>query len=184
MFFNGKILEGQVATIKSLFQVNVVSKYAKYLGLPSMIGRKRTSFFNDIKLRVLSKISSQAIPAYAISVFKLSKSSCDEIQKVIVRFWWGSKEDKNGIHQARWKRLNHVKSRGGLGFRDFSIFNHALVAKQNWRLLQNPESLVARVSQARYYKAFEFLKAKLGHKPSFIWRSIVWGKQVIQKEII
>lgn len=98
MFFNGKILEGQVATIKSLFQVNVVSKYAKYLGLPSMIGRKRTSFFNDIKLRVLSKISSQAIPAYAISVFKLSKSSCDIIQKVIVRFCWGSKEDKNGIH--------------------------------------------------------------------------------------
>lgn len=90
MFFNGKILEGQVTTINSLFQVNVVSKYAKYLGLPSMIGRKRTSFFNDIKLRVLSKISSQAIPAYAISVFKLSKSSRDDIQKVIVRFWWGS----------------------------------------------------------------------------------------------
>lgn len=98
MFFSGKILEGQVATIKSLFQVNVVSKYAKYLGLPFIIRRKRTSFFNDIKLRVLSKILAQAIPAYAISVFKLSKSLCDDIQKVIVRFWWGSKEDKNGIH--------------------------------------------------------------------------------------
>lgn len=98
MFFSGKILEGQVATIKSLFQVNVVSKYAKYLGLPFIIRRKRTGFFNDIKLRVLSKILAQAIPAYAISVFKLSKSLCDDIQKVIVRFWWGSKEDKIGIH--------------------------------------------------------------------------------------
>lgn len=34
-----------------------MSRHEKYLGLPSMIGRKKTSFFKDIKLRVLSKIS-------------------------------------------------------------------------------------------------------------------------------
>lgn len=68
-------------------------------------------------------------------------------------------------------------------FRDFSSFNNSLVAKQSWRLLQYLESLVAKVLQARYYKASNFLRAKLGHKPSFIWRSIVWGNQVIQKEI-
>lgn len=73
-------------------------------------GRKKKSFFNDIKLKVLSKISSwqsklfssggrevlikavaQAVPAYAMSVFKVPMSLCADIQKAIARFWWGSK---------------------------------------------------------------------------------------------
>ena len=44
--------------IKDIFQLNVVSKHEKNLGLPSMVGRKKINFFKDIKLRILSKISS------------------------------------------------------------------------------------------------------------------------------
>lgn len=58
MFFSGKIPNGQISAIKDIFRLNVVSKHEKYLGLPSMIGRKKTAFFKDIKLKVLSKISS------------------------------------------------------------------------------------------------------------------------------
>lgn len=58
MFFNGKVNEEQAKVIKNFFQLNVVSKHEKYLGLPSMIGRKKMSFFNDVKLRVLTKIAN------------------------------------------------------------------------------------------------------------------------------
>lgn len=73
-----------------MFGLNVVTKHEKYLGLPSMVGRRKISFFNEVKLRVLNKLSSwqsknfshsgkevlikavvQAIPAYAMSVFKI-----------------------------------------------------------------------------------------------------------------
>lgn len=120
MFFSGKILGGQIAAIKAIFQLNMVSRHEKYLGLPSVVGKKRSSFFNDIKLKVLSKISSwqrkfffsggkkilikavaQAVPAYAMSVFKIPLALCNDIQRAIARFWWGSKEDKRGIHWAR-----------------------------------------------------------------------------------
>lgn len=74
-----------------------------------------------------------------------------------------------------------AKSRGGLGFRDLICFNQALVAKQGWRIIQNPNSLVAKVLKARYFKNVNFLKAKLGSKPSLIWRSILWGRQIINK---
>ena len=35
-----------------------MSQHERYLGLPSMVGRKKLNFFNSIKLKVLSKISN------------------------------------------------------------------------------------------------------------------------------
>ena len=58
MFFSGEISEGQISAIKSIFKLKVVPKYERYLGLPFMIGQKKISFFKDVKLKVLSKISS------------------------------------------------------------------------------------------------------------------------------
>ena len=66
-----------------------------------------------------------------------------------------------------------------MGFRDFSSFNQALLAKQGWRIQKCPDSLVAMVLQARYYQPKNFLNAKLGSNPSYIWRSILWGRQII-----
>ena len=66
-----------------------------------------------------------------------------------------------------------------MGFKDLSCFNQALVAKQSWRIIQFSNSLLAKDLQARYYKHSDFLKAMLGYKPSFIWRSILWGRQVM-----
>lgn len=130
---------------------------------------------------VLIKTAAQAI--YAMSVFKLLGGLWGDIQRAIVRFWWGSKEDKNGIHWVRWDKLSHVKSRGGLGFRDFISFNQALVAKQRWRLLQFSNSLVSKVLRAMYYKNSDFLHASLGSNTSFVWRSILWGRQGIKAGI-
>lgn len=192
MFFSGKIPQGQIAAIKDIFQLNVVSRHEKYLGLPSMVGRKRTSFFNDIKLKVLSQISNwqhkffssggkevlikavaQAVPAYAMSVFKIPLAICNDIQRAIARFWWGSTNDKKGICWAKWEKISKAKIRGGIGFKDLSSFNQALVAKQGWRLLQYPDSLEAKVLKARYYRQTDFMEAKVGSNPSFIWRSIL-----------
>ncbi|KAH9670993.1 hypothetical protein KPL70_017175 [Citrus sinensis] len=44
----------------------------------------------------------------------------------------------------------YAKCRGGMGLRDFSNFNQALVAKQGWRILQFPDSLVTKILQARW----------------------------------
>lgn len=132
----------------------MVSKYKKYLGLPSIIGRKRTSFFKDVKLKVLSKINSwqhkmfssegkeisikavaQVVPTYAMSVFKLPKGLYEDIPRAIAKFWWGFKQDKQGIHWIRWDKLSCAKSKGGLGFKDFISFNQAMVAKQGRHLI-------------------------------------------------
>lgn len=43
----------------------------------------------------------------------------------------------------------------------------------------NPGSLVSRLYKAKYFANSDFLQAKLGHNPSFIWRSIHAAKQVL-----
>ena len=52
MFFSCKTKADQVAAIKEIFQLKVVSRHEKYLGLPSIVGRNKRNFFDDLKLRV------------------------------------------------------------------------------------------------------------------------------------
>ena len=67
-----------------------------------------------------------------------------------------------------------------MGLRDMEAFNYALLAKQGWRLMQNPNSLVARVLKVKYFHDSTFLQAKLGTRPSYMWRSIWEGKKILQ----
>lgn len=180
MFFSQNTKHELITSIKNIFQLQVVSRHEKYLGLPSMVGWNKINFFNDIKLRIHSKSSWQAklfsyggkeilikavaqvVSAYAISVFKLPLGFCEVMKKAIAQFWWGNNKEHRPIHWSKWERMCQAKSRGGLGFRDLSSFNQALVAKQGWRLIQELDSLVARV-----------MIAKIGSYLSFIWRSIL-----------
>lgn len=59
-----------------------------------------------------------------------------------------------------------------------------MVAKQAWRLLENPSSLVGQILRARYFPNGDFLTAGYGQSPSLIWRSILWGRQVIEQGLI
>ena len=56
--FSGRIPGDKIEAIKNIFKLNVVSRHEKYMGLPSTVGRKKTSFFNEVKLKVVSKIAN------------------------------------------------------------------------------------------------------------------------------
>ena len=79
---------------------------------------------------MLIKDVAQAVPAYTMSVFKIPMGLCNEIQQSIAGFWWSKRNEKSGIFWTKWESMSQAKSRGGMGFRDISSFNQALVAKQ------------------------------------------------------
>lgn len=71
--------------------------------------------------------------------------------------------------------------KGGMSFRNFQAFNLAMLSKQVWRLILNPNSLVAKIYKARYYPQGDVFRAKLGSSPSYAWRSILNGLEVVNK---
>jgi hypothetical protein len=75
------------------------------------------------------------------------------------------------------------KSLGGMGFRDFVLFNQAMLGKQCWRLLTEPGSLCARVLKGRYFPDTDFLSAVKPRSSSYTWRSILFGRDLLVKGI-
>lgn len=66
-----------------------------------------------------------------------------------------------------------------MGFKNLHAYNLAMLAKQGWRLLTSPTSLIARLFKAVYFPEGSFLTAELGESPSFSWRSIFNARHVL-----
>jgi hypothetical protein len=166
IFFSSNTPDSDRQQILQASGVQATNCVEKYLGLPAIVGRSRRRAFTSLKDRIWARISSwknkflsqagkeillkavaQAIPTYTMSVFQLPKSLLQEINAMLQRYWWSHHEQERSIHWVKWKKMGVAKSHGGMGFRDLESFNKALLAKQCWRILQNPESLVAKFSR-------------------------------------
>lgn len=72
---------------------------------------------------------------------------------------------------------------GGLGFRDIQAFNQALLAKIGWRLITNPECLLAKVLLGKYCHKTPFLKVSASTAISHGWRGILLGRDLLLKHL-
>ena len=56
-----------------------------------------------------------------------------------------------------------------------------MLAKQGWRIINNVNPLVTKLMQARYFPQRDFLNAKIGANPSYVWRNIMETQDLIRK---
>ena len=90
-----------------MFNAQVVSNFEKYLGLPMVGGGgDKVNTFKELRERIakgvigwkekhISKVSreiliktlAQAIPTYSMSLFKLPKVLCDDINSILAKYW-------------------------------------------------------------------------------------------------
>nr|DAD28952.1 TPA_asm: hypothetical protein HUJ06_030420 [Nelumbo nucifera] len=199
MYKAGK--EDVKARVTSMFGVVNPINTERYLGLPSLIGRKKKEVFRFIRGRlwqrlqgwkskllprtgkeILIKFVAQAVPFYCMNTFMIPVSLSKELERMMNSFWWGnSNSNGGGIKWLRWEKLCVRKEEGGMGFRDMQAFNLAMIAKQSWNILSNPYALVCRVFKAKYFPRGDFLVAQCGHNPSYTWKSIWHSRIVLEK---
>ena len=129
----------------------------------------------------LIKSVLQAIPTYIMGVFKLPYSVCDDLTRLVRNFWWGSKEGKRKTHWRAWEKMIEPKGKGGLGFRDFRIFNQALLAWQAWRLITRPDSLCSQVLKANYYPNGSLEDTVFSGNASPTWLAIQHGLALLKR---
>ncbi|KAL5578314.1 hypothetical protein UlMin_020013 [Ulmus minor] len=98
-------------------------------------------------------------------------------------FWWGTTPDHKRVQWLKWSELCRPKSKGGLGFRDLSMFNQAMLGKQVWRLITKPDSLIARVLKAKYFPSSSIWEAHDKTNSSYMWRSILWGRNLVAQGV-
>jgi hypothetical protein len=58
------------------------------------------------------------------------------------------------------------------------------LARQDWRLIQKPNSLCARVLKAKYYPHGNILDTVFATDPSPVWRGVEFGLELLKKGII
>ena len=104
---------------------------------------------------------------------------CENLASAIAQFWWSSNPPKRGIHWTRWENMCAPREEGGVGFRMIHEFNLALLAKQLWRLVQFPDSLVARVLRGKYYRLSSPLLVGAVDNPSYVWTSIIAARKLL-----
>ena len=94
-----------------------MSECEKYLGLPMPNGKSKVGTFKELQEKItkrvlgwkkkfiskagreiLIKTVTQAIPTYSMSLFKLPKSICDNINFLVARYWWYQNREERKIH--------------------------------------------------------------------------------------
>ncbi|CAM8965691.1 unnamed protein product [Rhodiola kirilowii] len=184
--------------LTDIMGMQIVENHSNYLGLPNGFSHRKTVSFRNIEEKVARKtrdwkhklLSSagrevliksvlQAIPIYAMSCFKIPLLLCRKLASEFLKFWWNNNKGR-GIHWLRAEELFKDRCNGGMGFRKLEWMNLALLAKQGWRFLTEPNLLVSQLFKARYYPESDVLSAGVGSRPSYAWRGIVEATEIIK----
>ncbi|CAA7023877.1 unnamed protein product [Microthlaspi erraticum] len=154
--------------------INQEGGQGKYLGLPEAFGRKKKDLFSAVVDRirqrailwsskmlsgtgkvVLLKSVLSSMLTYSMSCFKLP----------------------HGINSHSGKR------EGGLGLRDIQGFSDALLSKLSWRILSNPDCLLARLLKGKYFPELEFLEYEMNDGGSHGWKGIMIGRDPLKGKL-
>ncbi|XP_010474031.1 PREDICTED: uncharacterized protein LOC104753480 [Camelina sativa] len=201
--FGSKTPDTVKVLIKQTLGISAEGGTGSYLGLPECFsGSKQAllAFIGDkLKKRlqgwhskslslggkeILLKSIAMALPVYAMSCFRLSKHLCRKITSSMCEYWWSNCQGKTKIAWVAWSKLCKPKSEGGLGFKDLADFNQALLAKQAWQIMNNPESFVSRFYKSRYFRKSSILECGTRSRPSYAWRSIIHGRNLLKQGLM
>ncbi|CAN1808124.1 Putative ribonuclease H protein At1g65750 [Linum perenne] len=188
--------QAKASDIAGILGIGVTRDLGRYLGVPILHGRVTKQTYSYILDRLDNKLAGwkaenlslagrvtlassvlNSIPSYVMQTAFLPISLCDQIDRKIRNFIWGSTEGARKIPNVNWQTVCKPKSLGGLGLRSARELNKAFLMKVAWGVFSRPDELWVKVLLTKYMKQSVngwCLKRKSGH--SATWRGVlsVW----------
>uniref|UniRef100_A0A2N9HP80 Reverse transcriptase domain-containing protein n=1 Tax=Fagus sylvatica TaxID=28930 RepID=A0A2N9HP80_FAGSY len=203
VFFSPNVHTETRSSLCDILRVSSTPDLGRYLGFPLKSNGRNSRESNFIVERVQAKLSSwkakllspagrmvliqsvtSAIPSYYMQTNALPSSVCNKLDRLNRNFLWGSSEEKKKMHMVGWEKVCRTKSLGGLGLYACKPRNIALLAKLNWRLLQEKDALWAQTILAKYSpNGVMEVNKRLHRSGSSTWRGIKKGNAVFREGI-
>ena len=142
---------GSVANMDDLAAIvgcKIIPLPMNYLGLPLGANFKSKSIWDPILEKMERKLSGwqrmylskggrvtlikstlSSLPTYFMSPFPILVSVARCLDKIQRDFLWRGMGDKKKFHLVKWSQVSQPLKLGGLGFRNLTMFNRALLGK-------------------------------------------------------
>ena len=201
--FGHKIEETSRQELRDILGIQNLGGMRSYLGLPKSLRGSEVQVFGFVQERLNNRVNRwtfrfftkggkeviiksliTVLPNHVMSVYRLPKATVKKLTSAVAQFWWGPGGSTRGMHWKSWDKLCEHKDNGGLGFKDLTDFNTAMLGKQLWRLIEKPNTLFSRVFKGRYYRNASPLEPIRSYSPSYGWRNITSARSLVCKGLI
>ncbi|XP_057447160.1 uncharacterized protein LOC130738983 [Lotus japonicus] len=151
-----------------------------YLGLPIGGNPRRLSFWTPIINKLHGRLSRwkqksltfggricliksvfSSLPLHFLSFFKMPPGIIKRCNSIMLNFLWGGADGVRKTAWVSWDNICRPKSEGGLGVKNWRLFNVALLAKWRWRLMVGDSGLWSCILNYKYKGGY--------HEKASIW---------------
>lgn len=200
IFFSPNVTVEDKMDIVNLTEIGDTHNLGKYLGFPICHKGRRRNEFNFVVERVQAKLDGwkskclspagrlvlikaavTSIPEYIMQCNKLPVKVCEEVNKLVRDFLWGSTTDKKKIHLVGWNKVTNPINLGGLGIFDMKARNTALLVKLCWRIASSPGMPWAQMLTCKYLTPHRLRGNSRNQLASRIWKAFKVGGVIFNK---
>lgn len=176
-------------TIASILQVPLQQQSKTYLGVSIAQTREAYDFLIEKvsdkiqtwKCNLLSQAGRvilirsvlQALPIYFMSTTTILRRVIEEITKRIRKFFWGKVDQDRYMAFIAWNKILAPIRSGGLGLRDLSLVNDAMLTKYLWYMAAGSQALWVQVLKAKYFPRGDLWLTKRLANSTIFWRSMM-----------
>lgn len=138
----------ELQVLAAILNFRILTTPFSYLGLQVGGSPRRLAFWDSILAKLRGRLTVwrsknlsfggriclinnilSSIPLYHLSFFKMPIGVIKESRKIIRDFLWGGLEGQKKLAWVKWETCCKPKDQGGLGIKDWAIFNVALLGK-------------------------------------------------------